>query len=258
MFEVGLKDRLTQPIGKNDDSKKKDKKKDKKKASRPAEGRKSQGKGSVGKLSLGKGKARRPGRRNLPVKRSINLASTGVKKTVHARTALPAVVLIIVAAVLLSKFLVVDRLLDMSRAQGEVAALQSQLDADYKRLSTFGEMTDEYAHYTYSNMTAEEMARTDRLEVLDLIQRVVLPQAVVSSWSVSGNILTLDIARQSLQDINLLAQRLNEEPLVNFCTVTTAATKNTSNRNQPQNVAETVTGQIVVYLNSTGKEEEAS
>ena len=43
------------------------------------------------------------------------------------------------------------------------------------------------------------------------------------------DVLTLDISRASLQEINLLAQQLNEDPLVDFCTVTTAATNDWCN-----------------------------
>lgn len=243
---MALKELLTQPIGKKAEGGKGGKggKKAKKPASAPAEKK---------KLTLSKGKVRRPNRRNLPVKRSINLAVSGNKKTIKTRVALPAVALIIVGAIILSKFLVVDRLLAVSRAEGEVASLQGQLNASYQTLQGFGEMTDEYAHYTYSGMTSEELNRTDRVEVLNLIQYVLLPQATVSSWSLTGNILTLDIARESLQDINLIAQRLNEDPLVDFCTVTTAATKDKRNQDVPGSVS----GQIVVYLNSTPQEEAA-
>ena len=183
---MSLKDILSTPIGGKADEKP-GKKKDRK---------------SVGKkgVKIGK-KSRKPSARNLPVKRSINLATTG-EKPIQAKTAIPAIVLIIVAAILLSKFFVVDRLMDMYRAQSEVSSLQSQLADAYRQLSSFGSMTDEYAHYTYTGMTSEEMTRTDRGAVMDLLQRTVLPQASMSSWSLNGSILTLNIARGSLQDIN--------------------------------------------------------
>ena len=225
-----LKERLTSPVGAK------------------------RGGGAATAAKVRKGKGRQVSARNLPAKRSINLAAAGSEKPIKVKIALPAIILIVVAAILLSKFLVVDRLIAVSRAQGEVAAVQSQLDADYAKLASFGEMTDEYAHYTYSGMTDEEMARTDRVEVLDLIQRVVLPQAALSSWSVTGNVLTLDISRANLQEINLLAQQLNEDPLVDFCTVTTAAT-NDPRQDQSQIPWGQVTGQIVVYLKSTAAEE---
>ena len=205
------------------------------------------------------GKARKVSKRSLPTKRSINLATTD-ENNIQPAVAIPAIVLIVLAAALLSKFAVIDRLAAVSRAEGEVSAMQSELDSKYAQLKDFGELTDEYAHYTYSGMTQEELNRTDRVAVLDLIQRVVLAKGWVSSWNVSSNILTLDITRGDLQEINLLVQELNEESMVDFCTVTTAATTNT-NASGTERVTRTldsdVNGQIVVYLKKvTGEEAE--
>lgn len=260
---MSLKDLLNTPIGgggKDEKSGKAGRKPDRKAAkgtdrkAPKGTGRKAS-KASGGKkglsLRLG-GKGRKPSARSLPAKRSINLAATG-EKPIKVKLAVPGVVLIVIAAILLSKFFVVDRLLDMYRAQGEVSTLQTQLDNAYQQLNSFGDMTEEYAHYTYSGMTAEELDRTDRGAVMDLLQRMVLPQAAMSSWSLNNNILTLNIARGSLQDINLLAQELNEDPLVNFCTVTTAASAG-SRLDESQT---DVVGQVIVYLNSKPEEAEA-
>ena len=203
----------------------------------------------------GGGKGRKVSKRSLPVKRSINLAATG-EKNIQASVAIPAIVLIVVAAVLVSKFAVIDRLAAVTRAEREVTAMQDELEQRYETLRQFGELTDEYAHYTYSGMTQEELNRTDRVAVLNLIQRVVLKEGWVSSWTVSSNILTLDITRGDLQEINLLAQELNEQEIVDFCTVTTAATTNTSGSERAtQTLNSDVTGQVVVYLKNVSGEE---
>lgn len=205
--------------------------------------------GFGGKKKSGKGKKMK--RRNMPVKRSINLAASN-EKPIDLRIAIPAIVLIILASILLSKFFVVDRLIAMSRAQGEVSAMQAQLDAGYAALTNMDELKDTYGHYTYSGMTQEELGRTDRVKVLQLIQKVVIPEATVNNWSISGNILTLNIERSTLQDINLLVQQLNQQSLVSYCTVTTAATgRNVDTKN--------VSAQVLVYLNSDeGTQEEAA
>lgn len=191
-------------------------------------------------------------RREMPVKRSINLAVVN-EKPINLRIAIPAIVLIIVAAVALGKFAVLDRLMEMNRVQGEVAALQAELDADYASLEGISDLSDRYAHYTYSGMTAEELQRTDRVKVLQLLQKVVIPQAEVSNWTVTGNLLTLNLNRSSLQEINLLVQELNAHELVDYCTVTTASAG--------QRTAESgakVSAQVLVYLvNNTGEEETA-
>jgi hypothetical protein len=102
---------------------------------------------------------------------------------------------------------------------------------------------DRYAHYTYSGMTQEELERTDRVKVLKLLQESIISKAEVNNWRVSGNLLTLNLVRSNLQEVNLLVQDLNQEKLVDYCTVTTAATGNRGGTGQGQ-----VNAQVLVYL----------
>ena len=137
----------------------------------------------------------------IPVKRVINLAEVD-KKTIDLRIAIPAILLILAAAFLFGKFAVADRLIAVNRAEGEVAAAQRELDAAYQRLDSFGELTELYAHYTYSGMTDEEIHRTDRAEILNLLRNVVLPDVEVSAWSVKGNTLNITMTAGTLEEIN--------------------------------------------------------
>jgi hypothetical protein len=194
------------------------------------------------KLGGGSKKKKKMSRRDTPVKRSINLARVG-EKPLNLRVAIPAIILIILAAAALGKFTVVDRLAAMSRAQSEVTMLQAELDADYKTLEDVGDLVDRYAHYTYSGMTQEELERTDRVKVLKLLQDAIISKAEVNNWTVSGNLLTLNLVRSNLQEVNLLVQDLNKEKLVDYCTVTTAATGNVGDMGQGQ-----VNAQVLVYL----------
>ncbi len=192
-------------------------------------------------------KTKAPARGRLPVKRTINLATVG-EKPVNPFIAVPAIVLIVVAAALFSKIAVIDRMVKVSQAQAEVSYLQSQIDAGYERIESFGELVEEYAHYTYSGMTEEELQRVDRDDVMEMLQRVVLPEAQVETWTLVGNELNLPITDTTLQKINLLVQQLNQEPMVDFCTVSTAAT---NDRNGSQVVSDAnarVTAQVTVYL----------
>ena len=191
----------------------------------------------------------------LPVKRSVNLAGYG-EKPLNLKIAVPGIILIILAAVLLSKFAVVDRLTAMSRAQREAAQLRSELNEAYAEMDSYGDMQDVYAHYTYSDMTAAELSRVERTEVVDLIQRVVVPRAQLGPWSVKDNTLTITVSGGTLQEINKISQLLNQEAVVDFCTVSTAAmseSKDTS-RNKLTDSEEIaaektpVTANIIVYL----------
>ena len=190
---------------------------------------------------------------SLPVKRVINLAEVD-KKTIDLRIAIPAILLILAAAFLFSKFAVADRLIAVNRAEGEVAAAQRELDAAYRRLDSFGELTELYAHYTYSGMNDEEIHRTDRAEILNLLRNVVLPDVEVSAWNVKGNTLNITMTAGTLEEINHTVQKVNGNELVDFCTVKNAKTNENKRKvtrgNREETIIETsVTAQVVAYLN---------
>lgn len=188
--------------------------------------------------------------RQYPSKTTINLAAVG-KKPINFRIGVPVMIIVIAIALLFSKFLVIDRLAEVAAAQNKVSSLQSQLNAAYEELAGFEDLNELYAHYTYSGFTAEEMTRTSRLDVLRLIRRVVIPDADLSAWSLSGNELTLTIRGNNLQEINLLSQKLQDDPLVNYCTVSTA---NTQEVRDDGSLYDTVSARILVYLNSVAEE----
>lgn len=135
----------------------------------------------------------------------------------------------------------------VSDAQGNVALLRGQVADGYAKIESFGELTVRYAHYTYSGMTQAELSLTDRADVLDLLDRMVLPKIHVSGLRLSNNQLTLTVTAGDLQSINLVVQQLETDPLVNFCTVTTAATETIIYRDT--NPDEYVSASVTVYLN---------
>ena len=196
------------------------------------------------------GKSIRKG--HLPSKRSINLAVVGETKT-HMELALPGIIIIIILAALFSKFLVIDRINEVSEAEGRVRELQSKIDADYRELRNYDDISELYAHYTYSGMTMEEVTRTDRVEILTMLERIVTQDAVVNSWSLKGNTMTLSLIGKTLQDLNLLAQRIGEEEIVDYCTVS-AAQNNTRIYGELEGAEETieyveVTATMIIYFN---------
>ncbi len=181
-------------------------------------------------------------RGKLPTKRSINLAMSD-EKPVNLKIGIPAMILILVAAFAFGKFAVADRLVAVSRAEGQVSALQSELNMAYDKLNSFGELTEIYAHYTYSGMTQEEVSRADRTSAIALVRRLILPRGDVSNWTLSGNTLTVNMTVQDLNTVNRTVQDIESDEHVNFCTVNTAATTD-KNRG-----TEAVNARITIYLN---------
>ena len=181
-------------------------------------------------------------------KKQINLALAGQKKK-HYFVAIPAIGAIVVAAGVIGKVAVADRLVKMSEAQSAASELQKQVDDITAYIDSFGDLQETYAHYTYQGLNADELSYLNRPEVLQLMKNVIFPKVTVSSWSVRGNQLTLPVTGENLSDINSLVQELEQVPIVDYCNVMTAVTdSNSTDENGNPVSSDTVTGQIIVYL----------
>ncbi|WP_455504036.1 pilus assembly protein PilM [Blautia sp.] len=177
-------------------------------------------------------------------KKQINLAFAGQKKK-HYWVAVPAIGGIVMVAGVIGKVAVADRLVQMSEAQSAVSQMQQQVDDITAYIDSFGDLQETYAHYTYQGLTGDELSFLNRPEVLKLMTDIIFPKVMVSSWSVSGNQLSLPVTGENLSDINSLVQELEQEPIVDYCNVMTAVTDGNT---ETEAAADKVTGQIVIYL----------
>ncbi len=194
--------------------------------------------------------AKRPKvRGRLPDKRTINLATVNVKR-IKWGVAVPSILLILLLSAAFGKFAVWDRIEAVTTAQREVAELQQRLDESYAAMEAYGEINDVYAHYTYSGMTDEERGRADRIAVMDMIQRAMLPGTTIDRWTVSGNQLVLDVSAGTLQEINLAVQRMLDESIVDYCTVSNAGTSDSRGSSAEAEEDATVSANVVVQLKS--------
>ena len=200
-------------------------------------------------------------RGKMPQKRSINLALVGVER-IDPKLALAGSLIVLILAAMFSKFLVADRLAAMYRENDHVAALRAQLSQEYDKVASFGSIADEYAHYTYSGMTEEELSLVDRADVIRMIKEGTENNREVESWSLKGNGVTLTVSGRDLQEINQLARRLEQFDLVNTCTVTAASKEEIQAQGSsgPEDGSSVVRANIIVFLQSeeTDKEEGAS
>ena len=156
----------------------------------------------------------------MPVKRSINLVLIDEKK-IKPIKALPGIVLIVALAVVFSKYMVMDRLMAMSQASSKVTSVQSSLTKASEALKAYEGVEDVYAHMTDRDMSPEELSRVDRVKVLDMVSEY-LSFKTARSWSVSGNIMTVDVIGKTLESLNQLARKVEQSPIVDTCVITTA------------------------------------
>ena len=210
-------------------------------------------------------------RGRLPSKTSINLVLVDEKK-LNLGIAIPAVLLIIVLAGAFSKFLVYDRLMEMTRAESEVVGLRSRYDALLTAGEEMTDVEDTYAHYTNAGMTADELGLVDRVKVLELVDSILPKKNTAKNWNVSGNILTIEVTESSLSQRNELAEKIEQSPIVDSCTIMTAnknestsvsapSNKNTTqylrdrNKTSSSNSGKEVWARFVVYLKQPVEEE---
>ncbi|MBP3900535.1 MAG: hypothetical protein J6D53_03615 [Blautia sp.] len=196
-------------------------------------------------------KASRLRRRRMPVKTSINLVMVDEKK-INLGIAIPAILLIIFLAGVFSKYMVYDRLMEMSRAEGEVVRLRNQYDTLMSAAEELTGVEDTYAHYTISGMTASELSMVDRVKVLELVESVLPSSKYAKSWNVSGNILTIEVTESTLSQQNDLAKKIEKSPIVDSCIIMTA------NKNETKVTQAASTGSSSTGSSSTGSTKKRS
>ena len=196
----------------------------------------------------------------VPTKTQINFATVGIQP-MKLSVLLPGIVIIVVFASLLSKFFVVDRIIEVSRLQSEVSQLQSQIDAEQAAIDEMGDIASQYAHYTWSGMTDEEKNLADRMEAVALIKKYVLKKAQVGSYTISGNEISLPITGVTFNEVGKIVNALESDPLVEHCEVVAAASDDSGVVFDSGQTDMAIMGgdmdataQVTIYLNDSSKE----
>ena len=159
-----------------------------------------------------------------PSKVTLNLAMRE-KSPFSPVKLLPALVLLAALALLFGKFAVADRLAAVDKAQGELAALKEQSAQLEAATAGYDELLELYSHYSVGWMTDEEKLTLPRTELLDLIESELMPASQVRRFSVSGNVLSVELGGITLNDTSRIVQRLYQRPDVTNVAVYTASTK---------------------------------
>ena len=182
-------------------------------------------------------------RDRLPSKRSINLAGQGTKP-MNYPLLIVGIAIIVVLAVLFSKFAVYDVLTKVSKEQRVVAENDQVISSLNDKINSYKEMNEEYEHYTYTNFTEEELANADRQDILKLLDTYVLPYAEVTSVSVYGNTVKVPMKVDTLQEANKIIQAIETDEKVDFCELSAAETGDNNDSSKTNGV----TAQITIYM----------
>ncbi|MCR4797982.1 MAG: hypothetical protein K5853_05970 [Lachnospiraceae bacterium] len=202
-------------------------------------------------------------KKNYPTQDRINFAIIGVEQ-MKLTIMIPAIVLIVLAAGVFGKIFVADRFVKVSRLNGEVNELQTRIDTAKEEIASYGELEKEFAHYTYTDMTEDELRLQDREDVARLISKYVLNRALVGSWNVSENIVSLPITGVTFQEIGEIVADLEEDDMVEYCEVVAAATDDSGivySATEGESIQFTgnqdATAQVTIYLKDVVSEQDA-
>ena len=199
---------------------------------------------------------RTPGKKSgggrMPSKRSINLATVNEKPGGWLITFL-FVGAVLIGTVVLIRTTVAERMRTLSEVREEIARLEAQLQEGDVRVEDYDRLSEVYAHYTWSGLTAEEAGRPDYAAAMNLLERVILSRMTLDSWTLSGNELTLSINGGTLDEINQIAEELNADEIVNYCSVTAAALSSVTTSSERPLDQEMVTANMIIYLKSANR-----
>lgn len=153
---------------------------------------------------------------------SINFASQKKEKTTNWKALLGCIAAMFIAALLISKFAIVNRYDAVYKAESEVQVLQAKVDMDKSISESSPELAEQFYHNTWTDMTESEMSRIRRLTACELIELIGSDTIKIKDYNVRENLITVDITTDTLANISKLSEALNEKPEVESVSVASA------------------------------------
>lgn len=162
----------------------------------------------------------------LPAKRSMNLYIK-VKDGNSWQVILPLAIFLMLVVFAIYRLGVVNRLNKLNELRHENTTLEAQLNTLNKQLEAFPELKEEYRRYTTGYLAADEVGLVKRTRVFEMLKESTDGIASIKNVSVEGNQVGMIVDIASLEDIELIQDRLNAMPNIDEIKVSTA--KGTNN-----------------------------
>ena len=143
---------------------------------------------------------------------------------------LPAVLVIVILAALFGKFAVADRFARLRAAESALIQRQTQLEQLQQSYADYDEVAEQYGQYTYRGF---DRTIADRQEILDLLERDIIPYSQTRSVSVTGNVFSTTVTGLTLDQVSTMMAKLEANPLVESVTVSTAGYEDDRTDTQP-------------------------
>ena len=176
--------------------------------------------------SLGLGKRKELGRGRLPDKRSMNLY-VKLRDGNSWQLILPLAISLVLVVFSIYRLGVVDRLNRLNALQQENVELESRLHLLNDELKEYQGVKEEYRRYNTGYLREGEQELLSRSRIFMLLDECTAGLADIRNISIQGNQVGVAVTIRSLEDIELIQDRLNALPDVEEIKVSTA--KGTNN-----------------------------
>ena len=165
-------------------------------------------------------------------------AYTDVKKTDWKLVLLGAIAAVAVV-VLAVKVGILDKYNELVKSQAYEAELQARVNADTLFIKQAEELSVEYYHYTWDDMTEEEKGRVSRVDVAKLADFIVSQGVSVRSINLKEKTLVVGVTGDSLNTMSKLTAALTDLDIVESCSLSMAQKESAEDTNTSVPVSST-------------------
>ncbi len=162
---------------------------------------------------------KKPGK--LPSKRTMNLYIK-VKDGNSWQVFVPLAIFLALVVLCIYRLGVVDRLNKLNDLQQQNSQLEAQLNTLNEQIAKYPELEEEYRRFTTGYLREDEQGLLKRSRIFDMIDECTTNLATVKSISIENNQVGLVVDLVSLNDIEVLQDRLNALQNVDEIKVSTA------------------------------------
>ena len=168
-------------------------------------------------------RAKSKGSTEFPSKTYMNLA-VQPKSKMDVKRSIPLAIVLVIVVGLFVKFGVLDFYGRVNEAQAELNQHQAVLNQLNAQLVNYDAVQEEYEAYDKEHLVSDA-GLVSPVETLEMLDRVVAPNAHVQSIAINGNTVTLNVSDITLDSAGALVSLLYKEPIVANVTVSTASTQ---------------------------------
>ena len=160
-----------------------------------------------------------------PTKRTVNLA----KRESHKKdltTIITGAVVIALLCFVVAKFGVIDQFARLNDAEKEYSSVHEQNVAFKEEIEDYPEIEQEYRTYSRKWMKTDSniAVSVDRSEVLDMLESKLMSCGTMRSFMVDGNTVLANMSGMNLEEISVMFDDLQLQPIVRKASLTIAST----------------------------------